>query len=171
MAIREVLAWPDPRLRQVAAPVPAVTDAVRALVADLFETMYASGGVGLAATQVGAPWRVLVMDCARDKEERDPLAFINPVVEHVNGEIVWSEGCLSVPGVTAEVDRYAEVTVRYTDVDGQRWELETEGLLAVCIQHEIDHLDGKVFLDRLGSLERKATEQAYADAQREREAG
>ena len=171
MARREVLTWPDPRLAEVAAPVPAVDDAVRALVADLFETMYAEGGVGLAATQVGAPWRVVVMDCARGEDGGDPLVLINPEIEAAWGEVVWKEGCLSLPGLSTEIDRFAELRLTYFDVDGAQYRLEAEGLLAVCIQHEIDHLDGKVFLDRLGALERKAAELEYHSVRAERVAG
>ena len=162
MAIREVLTWPNPRLREIAQPVPTVNSEVKELVRDLYETMYDEGGVGLAATQIGVPLRVVVMDCGG--EERAPLALINAEIVEREGTIFWPEGCLSVPGVTAEVERSAQITVEYLDADGAPQQLEAEGLLSVCVQHELDHLDGHLYFDRLAELERKATLIAYADA-------
>lgn len=171
MALREVLTWPDPRLRAIAAPVAAVDEAVRTLVADLFETMYHEQGVGLAATQVGVAQRVVVIDVGqRDPEpKRRPIALINPEIVARAGTIVWREGCLSLPGITAEVERAEQVTVSYLDPDGAACQIEASGLYAVCVQHELDHLDGQLYVDRLGELERKATLLDYAQlSERER---
>ena len=167
MAIREVLTWPDPRLLEVASDVPLVDDAVRALIDDLFETMYDAPGVGLAATQIGVPWRVVVLDTRDDDGEKAPLALVNGRIVAREGTILWREGCLSLPGITAEVERSAHITVEYLDRDGQPQRLEAEGLKAVCIQHELDHLDGQLYVDRLGRLERKATLLEYEEVQAE----
>jgi peptide deformylase len=167
MAIREVLTWPDPRLLEVASDVPLVGDAVRALIDDLFETMYDAPGVGLAATQVGVPWRVVVIDTRDADGERAPLALVNGRIVAREGTILWREGCLSLPGITAEVERSARITVDYLDREGRPQRLEAEGLKAVCIQHELDHLDGHLYVDRLGRLERKATLLEYAEVRAE----
>ena len=163
MAILEVLTWPDPKLREVAQPVGVVDDSMHAFVRDLFDTMYAEGGVGLAATQVGVARRVVVVDCG--EETPSPIALINADIIAREGTIMWQEGCLSVPGVTAEVERAEKITVTYLDETGDRKTLQAEGLLSVCIQHELDHLDGQLYIDRLAELERKATLIAYEDAQ------
>jgi peptide deformylase len=152
MAILNILEYPDPRLRKVAAAVAAVTPEIRKLVADMAETMYAAPGVGLAATQVDVHKRIIVMDVS---EARDELrVFINPEILAAEGDAECEEGCLSVPGYYDKVTRAAKVTVRAQDGDGEPFELVAEGLLAVCIQHEIDHLHGKVFVDRLSPLKR-----------------
>ncbi len=152
MAILNILEYPDPRLRKVAAAVAAVTPEIRKLVADMAETMYAAPGVGLAATQVDVHKRVIVMDVS---EARDELrVFINPEILAAEGDAECEEGCLSVPGYYDKVTRAAKVTVRAQDGDGEPFELAAEGMLAVCIQHEIDHLSGKVFVDRLSPLKR-----------------
>jgi len=152
MAILNILEYPDPRLRKVAAAVAAVTPEIRKLVADMAETMYAAPGVGLAATQVDVHKRIIVMDVS---EARDELrVFINPEILAAEGDAECEEGCLSVPGYYDKVTRAAKVTVRAQDGDGEPFELVAEGLLAVCIQHEIDHLFGKVFVDRLSPLKR-----------------
>jgi peptide deformylase len=152
MAILNILEYPDPRLRKVAAAVAAVTPEIRKLVADMAETMYAAPGVGLAATQVDVHKRIIVMDVS---EARDELrVFINPEILAAEGDAECEEGCLSVPGYYDKVTRAAKVTVRAQDGDGEPFELVAEGLLAVCIQHEIDHLSGKVFVDRLSPLKR-----------------
>ena len=163
MAILEVLTWPDPKLREVAQPVGVVDDSMHTFVRDLFDTMYAEGGVGLAATQVGVARRVVVVDCG--EETPSPIALINADIIAREGTIMWQEGCLSVPGVTAEVERAEKITVTYLDETGDRKTLQAEGLLSVCIQHELDHLDGQLYIDRLAELERKATLIAYEDAQ------
>ncbi len=153
MAILEILHFPDPRLRTRAQPVAAVDDGVRRLVDDLFETMYAAPGIGLAATQVDIHRRVLVIDVSEDRSA--PRCFINPEIVARDGEEEMDEGCLSVPGVYDKVRRAERIRVRALDRDGNPIELEADGLLAVCIQHEMDHLDGKLFVDYLSGLKRQ----------------
>ncbi|MFV1997059.1 MAG: peptide deformylase [Acidiferrobacterales bacterium] len=150
MAVREILHYPDTKLRTVAKPVKFFGDDTRQLVADMVETMYAAPGIGLAATQIDVHQRVIVIDAAADKN--DLHVFINPQLSDFQGETVTEEGCLSVPGVFDNVQRAARVRVRAQDAGGNPFELETDGLLAVCIQHEIDHLDGKMFVDYLSPL-------------------
>jgi peptide deformylase len=153
MAILDILRFPDPRLRIKAKPVTEVTESVRKLIDDMFETMYAAPGIGLAATQVNVAKRVIVLDIS---EEHDaPLALINPEILEKEGEEQMDEGCLSVPGVYEPVIRAERICVRALDRDGNSFEQEVEGLLAVCIQHEIDHLDGKLFIDYLSNLKRQ----------------
>lgn len=151
MAVLDILRYPDARLHTVARPVTAVDDRIRTLVRDMGETMYAAPGIGLAATQVNVHERVIVIDLS---EARDQLqVFINPeIVAHSEERADGEEGCLSVPGIYDEVERYARVTVRALDLDGKPFELEASGLLAVCIQHEMDHLQGKVFVQYLSRL-------------------
>ena len=152
MALLKILEYPDPRLRRVAAPVAAVTPEIRALVRDMAETMYSAPGIGLAATQVDVHKRVIVMDLS---ETRDELrVFINPELLTASGEIESEEGCLSLPGYYDRVQRAEAIRVRALDQEGQPFELEANGVLAVCIQHEMDHLIGKVFVDRLSTLKR-----------------
>ena len=152
MALLNILEYPDPRLRKVAAPVAAVTPEIQKLVRDMAETMYAAPGVGLAATQVDVHKRIIVMDIS---EAHDELrVFINPDIVAAEGEAECEEGCLSVPGYYDKVTRAARVAVRAQDATGAFFTLEAEGLLAVCVQHEIDHLVGKVFVDRLSPLKR-----------------
>lgn len=153
MAILDILHYPDPQLRTRAQPVEEVTDEIRRLVDDLFETMYDAPGIGLAATQVNVHRRVLVIDISEAKNE--PLVFINPELLEHQGDEEMQEGCLSVPGYFDTVRRAEWVKVRAQDRSGEPFELETDGLLAVCIQHEIDHLDGKLFVDYLSELKRK----------------
>jgi len=153
MAILNILEFPDPRLRTVAKPVEKVDDELRRLIDDMFETMYAAPGIGLAATQVNVHQRLVVMDLSEDKSE--PLVFINPEFEALTEALEpYQEGCLSVPGFYESVDRPQQVRVRALDRDGQPFELVAEGLLAVCIQHECDHLNGKLFVDYLSTLKR-----------------
>ncbi len=152
MAILDILRFPDPRLRTVAKPVDAVDDEVRQLVDDMLETMYAAPGIGLAATQVNVHRRVVVIDVSESKDQ--PVCLINPEIVAAEGEEEMDEGCLSVPGQYETVRRAEFVRVRYLDRDGQEQELETDGLLAVCIQHELDHLEGKLFVDYLSPLKR-----------------
>jgi peptide deformylase len=152
MALLTILEYPDPRLRRIAAPVAAVTPEIQKLVRDMAETMYAAPGIGLAATQVDVHKRVIVMDLS---ETRDELrVFINPEITAANGSAENEEGCLSVPGYYDRVNRAARVRVRALDERGEPFELLAEGLLAVCIQHEMDHLVGKVFVDHLSPLKR-----------------
>ncbi|TBU93270.1 peptide deformylase [Stutzerimonas kirkiae] len=153
MAILNILEFPDPRLRTIAKPVEVVDDGIRQLIDDMFETMYAAPGIGLAATQVNVHKRVVVMDLSEDKSE--PQVFINPEFEYLTEEMgQYQEGCLSVPGFYENVDRPQKVRIRALDRDGQAFELLAEGLLAVCIQHECDHLNGKLFVDYLSTLKR-----------------
>jgi len=154
MARLEILEFPDPRLRRVAKPVDRVDDAVRQLVKDMFETMYAAPGVGLAATQVNVLKRVVVIDISEDKDQ--PLVFINPQITIVDASpCEYQEGCLSVPGFYEPVLRPAKVAVQALDADGKPFELVPDGLLSVCIQHEVDHLNGKLFVDYLSGLKRQ----------------
>ena len=155
MALLTILHHPDPRLRQKAKPVERFDAQFQRLVDDMFETMYAAPGVGLAATQVGIGLRVAVMDCSREEGKREPLVFANPeILEATDPEDV-DEGCLSVPGVSDTLKRHHRVKARALDRQGRPFEIEAEGLLAQCIQHELDHLDGKLYIDRLSSLKRE----------------
>lgn len=152
MALLNILEYPDPRLRKIAAAVAAVTPEIQKLIRDMAETMYAAPGVGLAATQVDVHKRIVVLDISEARGEL--LVFVNPEIVAAEGEAECEEGCLSVPGYYDRVTRAASVTVRAVDIDGTQFELRAEGLLAVCVQHEIDHLEGKVFVDRLSPLKR-----------------
>ena len=153
--VREILIWPDPILKQKARPVAKVDDKVRALVKDMFATMYAADGVGLAAPQVGVLQRVIVLDTSPRQEESRPLAMINPEIIGMEGETTYTEGCLSIPGEAEDVDRAARVTVRYLDAEGQQQTLECDALLAIAVQHEVDHLDGIVYVDHVSTLKRE----------------
>ena len=153
--IREIRLWPDPVLRRRAVPVDAVDASIRTLVSDMFETMYAAPGVGLAAPQIGVLQRVLVLDTRPRQPEVQPVAMINPrVVSTEGGLSVYREGCLSIPGEAEDVERPAIVAVEFLDVEGQLQRLRCEGLLATAAQHEIDHLDGKLYVDFLPVLQR-----------------
>jgi len=153
MALLQILHFPDPRLRLKAEPVETVNDEIRRIVDDMFETMYAAPGIGLAATQVNIQKRIIVIDVSEDKSQ--PICLINPEILELDGEEEMEEGCLSVPGFYEKVQRAQRVRVRALDRDGKPFEIEDDGLLAVCIQHEIDHLDGKLFVDYLSSLKRE----------------
>ncbi len=153
MALLNILTLPDNRLKKVAKPIDQVTEETKQLANDMLETMYAAPGIGLAATQVDAHVQLVVLDISEEKNE--PRVFINPTITARNGEQVHEEGCLSVPGIYADVKRAEEITLEYMDLDGQQQTLNADGLLAVCIQHEIDHLKGIVFLDHLSVLKRK----------------
>jgi peptide deformylase len=152
----EVLHFPDPRLKQTSTPVTDCDDALRALAAEMIQVMYDEPGIGLAAPQVGHAIRLVVMDTAWSDEdgERNPAVIINPEIMSREGTIVWEEGCLSVPDFTAEVERSAHIVVRYTNADGEEVTEDVSGLRAVCFQHEIDHLDGILFIDRISRLKR-----------------
>ena len=153
MAILNILEFPDPRLRTIAKPVESVDDNIRQLIDDMFETMYDAPGIGLAATQVNVHLRVVVMDLSEDKSE--PMVFINPEFEYLTDQMdQYQEGCLSVPGFYENVDRPQKVRIKALDRDGNAFEMVAEGLLAVCIQHECDHLNGKLFVDYLSQLRR-----------------
>ena len=160
MARLPILEFPDPRLRTVAKPVAQVDARIRTLVRDMFETMYDAPGIGLAATQVDVHERLLVLDISEDKSA--PMVFINPVVLASSGSQVYQEGCLSVPGIYADVTRADSVTVRALGRDGAPFEITADGLLAVCIQHEMDHLAGKVFVDYLSPLKREQVRKKLA---------
>jgi len=156
MALRDILVVPDPRLKQVSKPVDAVDDDLRALMDDMLETMYAAPGIGLAAIQIGVPKRVIVMDIARQDEPKEPRYFVNPEILWASEETApYEEGCLSVPEIYDEVERPARVKIRYLDYRGETIEEDAEGLFAVCIQHEMDHLDGVLFIDHLSRLKRE----------------
>jgi peptide deformylase len=155
MAVRPIIIIPDPQLRVVSAPVPQVTTDVLVLIEDMLETMYDAPGIGLAAIQVGVPQRVVTIDLAKKDEPSNPIAFINPEIVSASEETsVYEEGCLSIPEYYEEVTRPASVKVRYTDIKGKTQEMDADGLMATCIQHEIDHLDGKLFIDYLSKLKR-----------------
>jgi peptide deformylase len=160
MAIRRIYETPDPVLREISKPVETFDDGLKNLVSDMFETMYAAPGIGLAAVQVGVPVRLLVIDLQEPEEEggepvRDPRVFINPeILWHSDEEVPYTEGCLSVPEQYAEVMRPDRIRARWRDVEGKSYEEEIDGLLAVCLQHEMDHLNGVLFIDHLSRLKR-----------------
>jgi peptide deformylase len=155
MALRDIIILPDKRLRSVSKPVAKISEEIRTLVADMFETMYEAPGIGLAAIQVGVPSRVVVMDLSKRDTTAEPKVFINP-------EITWSseekspyeEGCLSIPEIHEDVERPARVKVKYLDLDGNSHQEDAEGLFATCIQHEVDHLNGVLFIDHISKLKR-----------------
>lgn len=169
MAILEVLQYPDPRLRRRAEPIEKVTDELRQLAADLLETMYDEPGIGLAAPQVGHAIRLVVLDTDWTDEdaERSPLVLVNPEIVSREGKITWTEGCLSVPDFTADVERAERVVLRASDLEGAPLELAASGLRAVCFQHEVDHLDGMLFIDRISRLKRDLYVQKRKKALRE----
>ncbi len=155
MATRDIVILPDKRLRLVSAPVTAFDKALRALVDDMFETMYAAPGIGLAAIQIGVPMRVVTMDLAKKDEAPQPQVFINPAVTWSSPDKgIYEEGCLSIPEYYEEVERPAAVKVGYLDIDGKPQEIEADGLLATCLQHEIDHTNGVLFIDHISKLKR-----------------
>jgi peptide deformylase len=155
MALRDILILPDKRLRQVSDPVKKIDAGVRKLVEDMFETMYDAPGIGLAAIQVGTPKRVITMDLAKKEDPKNPQVFINPEILWTSEEkAVYEEGCLSIPEYYGDVERPAQVKVKYLDLEGKPREIETNGLLATCLQHEIDHLNGILFIDHLSKLKR-----------------
>lgn len=164
MAILNILEFPDPKLRTKAKPVAEVNSRIKKLVDDMFETMYAAPGIGLAATQVDVHEQVIVMDLSEDKNE--PRVFINPEIIAQDNISTMQEGCLSVPDIFADVKRAHKVTVKALDRDGQPFELDAEELLAVCIQHEMDHLAGKLFVDYLSPLKREMVKKKLAKAKR-----
>ena len=156
MPLREVLQFPDKRLQNVSEPIPEISDEIRALAQDMCEVMYDEPGIGLAAPQVGKAVRLIVVDTEWNEQdaERSPLILVNPELSDHDGKIVWTEGCLSVPDFEAEVERAERVRLRALDLDGKEVDIEAEGLQAVCFQHEIDHLDGLLFIDRISRLKR-----------------
>jgi peptide deformylase len=174
MAIRPIIEAPDPLLRQISSPVAEVTDEIRTLVDDMFETMYDAPGIGLAAIQVGVPKRVLVIDLQEPEEEggepvRNPLVFINPEIVQTSETLqTYNEGCLSVPEMYAEVERPDRIRARWLDRDGKAHDEELDGLLAICLQHEMDHLEGILFIDHLSRLKRDMILKKLAKARKER---
>ncbi len=164
MAKMTVLQYPDERLRKVAQKIEKVDDNIRSVIDDMFETMYEEQGVGLAATQVDVHRRLFVADCSEDQNE--PLVFINPEIIEAEGHFKNDEGCLSFPGVYAKVERAEKITVTALDKNGERFSRSAEGLLAICIQHEIDHLDGKLFVDYLSPLKRERIRKKLEKEQR-----
>jgi len=155
--IRTILHYPDKRLRDPARTVSEFTPALHALIDDMAETMYAAPGVGLAAPQIGEALRLFIIDIADESEPSDLRVFINPEILESNGKITWEEGCLSFPGITEEIERSAHVKVRAQDRSGEPFELEAQGLLAVAIQHEFDHIQGTLMIDRMGALKKRLT--------------
>ena len=154
MAIRRILTEPDPFLRKISQDVEKVDNDIRKLIDDMFETMYAAPGIGLAAIQIGVPKRVIIIDLSKE-EEKTPLYFINPkIILKSNNNLTYEEGCLSVPGQFAEVERPDQCHISYLDYNSQKQELKAEGLLATCIQHEMDHLEGILFIDYLSKLKK-----------------
>jgi peptide deformylase len=174
MAIRPIFETLDPILRQISKPVETFDDELKTLVADMFETMYEAPGIGLAAVQVGVPIRLLVIDLQEPEEEggepvRDPRVFINPeVLWHSDSEVPYTEGCLSVPEQYAEVMRPDRIRARWQDADGKAYEEDIDGLLAVCLQHEMDHLNGVLFIDHLSRLKRDMVLKKLAKWRKER---
>jgi peptide deformylase len=169
MALRPILVAPDPRLKQKSAPVEGpVTDGHRALMDDMLETMYEAPGIGLAAVQIGEPLRIIVMDLSRDDDPKAPRYFVNPEILWASDEMfTYEEGCLSVPDIYDDVERPNKVKLRYLDYDGKQIEEDAEGLYAVCIQHEMDHLEGVLFIDHLSRLKREKALQRLKKAKRD----
>jgi peptide deformylase len=165
MALREILILPDKRLRLVCEPVKTIDREIKTLVADMFETMYEAPGIGLAAIQVGVPRRVVTMDLAKKEDEKEPRVFINPEILWTSEEkATYEEGCLSIPEFYEDVERPAQVRVKYLDLEGREQELEASGLLATCLQHEIDHLNGVLFIDHISRLKRERVTKKFSKA-------
>jgi peptide deformylase len=167
MAKREILVLPDQRLRQVAEPIPEVSDEIKQLAKDMLETMYDAPGIGLAAPQIGESKRIVVMDLAKDGEPRDPIVMINPEITKYSDETVTTEeGCLSIPEIYYDVERPAEITVKYTNLEGETVERDATERLAICIQHELDHLDGVLYIDYLSRLKRDRVLKKFQKAEK-----
>ena len=165
MALRDILILPDPRLRQVSDPVKTIDAETRRLIEDMFATMYDAPGIGLAAIQVGVPKRLITLDLAKNDEKPAPQVFINPEIVSASKEMgKYEEGCLSIPDYYAEVERSAQVKVKYLDLDWQPREVEATGLLATCLQHEIDHLNGVLFIDHISKLKRDRVTKKFIKA-------
>ena len=170
MALRDILILPDKRLRSVSKPVVAIGDEIRTLVADMFETMYEAPGIGLAAIQVGVPARVIVMDLSKREAEAEPRVFINPEITWSSEEqSLYEEGCLSIPDVHEDVERPARVKIRYLDLEGKPHEEDAEGLFATCIQHEVDHVNGVLFVDHISKLKRERIIKKFTKAAKKAE--
>jgi peptide deformylase len=166
--LRDILIWPHPTLKKKASPVADVDDSIRALVNDMFETMYAADGVGLAAPQIGVLKNIIVLDTTPRQPDSKPIAMINPEITAKEGQILYREGCLSIPGEAEEVERAAQVQVKFLDVAGKLRTLEADGLLAVAIQHETDHLVGTMFVDHLSALKRELIKKRMARVKAEK---
>ena len=167
MAKREILVLPDARLRAVAAPIEKVDDAVKKLAADMLETMYDAPGIGLAAPQIGELRRIVVMDLSKEGDKPDPIVMINPeILKYSEETVTTEEGCLSIPEIYYDVERPAEITVRYTDLDGKTVERDATDRLAICVQHELDHLDGVLYIDYLSRLKRDRVLKKFQKAER-----
>ena len=165
MALREILILPDKRLRLVCEPGKTIDREIKALVADMFETMYEAPGIGLAAIQVGVPRRIITMDLSKDEAPQEPRVFINPELLWTSDETAtYEEGCLSIPEFYEDVERPAQVRVKYLDLEGREQELEANGLLATCLQHEIDHLNGVLFIDHISRLKRERVTKKFSKA-------
>jgi len=172
MAVRPILSAPDPRLKAVSEPVAHVDEAIRALVADMLDSMYAAEGIGLAAIQIGVPKRVLVMDLAQKDGKREPRAYINPKILWASEELAtFEEGCLSVPDIWDAVDRPARIKAEFLDEHGKKHTIEADGMLATCLQHEMDHLEGVLFIDHLSKLKRSIALRKLTKAKRLSKAG
>ena len=169
MTIKPLIILPDPILREVSSPLEAINDETRRLADDMLETMYDAPGIGLAAIQIGVPRRMLVLDVSKDGEEKTPLVFINPeIVASSDARSVYEEGCLSIPDYYAEGERPATISVRYLDRDGKEQTIDADGLLATCLQHEIDHLDGVLFIDHISKLKRDMVIRKFTKAAKTR---
>jgi len=167
MALREIIVLPDPRLKLVCEPVAAVDSKVRKLADDMLETMYDAPGIGLAAIQIAVPQRVVTIDLARKDEPKKPVVLINPEIVWSSDDLsVYEEGCLSIPEYYEEVERPAKCRVRYLDLDGKTQELDCEGLMATCVQHEVDHLNGVLFIDHISRLKRERVIKKFTKAAR-----
>ncbi|MCD7108647.1 peptide deformylase [Rhizobium sp. DKSPLA3] len=169
MTIKPLIILPDPLLRQISAPVERVDDDVRRIADDMLETMYDAPGIGLAAIQIGLPRRLLVIDLAKEGEDAAPQVFINPeILTSTDERSVYEEGCLSIPDYYAEVERPAGITLRYLDREGRQQEIAADGLLATCLQHEIDHLNGVLFIDHISKLKREMVVRKFTKAAKTR---
>jgi peptide deformylase len=167
MAIREILVLPDARLRQVADPIEKVDASIKTLAKDMLDTMYDAPGIGLAAPQIGEMKRIVVMDLAKEGEKPDPIVMINPeILKYSEDTVTSEEGCLSIPEIYYEVERPADITVRYTDLDGKTVEKDATDRLAICIQHELDHLDGVLYIDYLSRLKRDRVLKKFQKAEK-----
>ena len=165
MAVRPILVIPDARLRAVADPIIEVDDEIKTLAKDMLDTMYDAPGIGLAAIQIGVPRRLLVLDVSKEEDGKEPLVFINPeVVRFSDDRSVYEEGCLSIPDYYAEVERPASISVNYVDRDGKAQTIDADGLLATCLQHEIDHLNGLLFIDYISKLKREMVIRKFTKA-------
>ena len=174
MAILDILIWPDPKLLEVSKPIESIDESLKTLASDMLETMYDADGVGLAAPQVGVQKRMVIVDIHAGADDRPsgepPITLINPEFIEKEGALTWEEGCLSVPGELGEVTRAARVKMKYTDLDGVEHIMEAEGLKAVALQHEVDHLDGKLFVDYISRLKRNVIKRRMNKLRAERDA-